>query len=175
MADARYIGSFGDDNLDVDLTFGWFSESIRVHPLAGELTYMDFMARASEVDEEDQAEGVKLTMEFLRGQVHPDDWDLFWRIAREKRQTLEQLMRVSKSIVEAVSGFPTGQPSDSSVGQPPIQPKSKVGSSRQVSSRKRAIEAGPSPDDVTDKAMSHLVGRPDLQLVVAKAAASQVA
>lgn len=168
-----FLGEFGEEVEDVDLTFGYFGEEIRVNPTAGELTYMDFMARASEIEESDNAGGIKLTMGFLKDQVHPDDWELFWGLAMEKRQTLEKLMKVSKAIVEAVSGFPTGQPSDSRAGRRATAKKSKAGSSRRATSRPREITSVELPREPT--AMEILKDRPDLQLVIAKAQESREA
>lgn len=178
------IGSFGvvhDDYLD--LTFTYFGEEMRVNPEAGELSYLDFMARATAVEkraqdaegDEDEAakadaEGVLITMGFLRDLIHPDDWDQFLGLAKRYRQKLDDLMVLAKSIVEFSSGFPTGQQSDSPDGLPATQQKSKAVSSRPASKRAgtRAIGAkGATKAEIaTARAYELLEGRPDLMAAV---------
>jgi hypothetical protein len=165
--ETRSIGDFGVDHNDfIDLTFGYFGEVIRVHPESGELTYLDFMSKAMEVNSENETEGVRLTMEFLQRQIHPDDWDMFWQLALKKRQKLNDLMQISKAIVEASAGFPTTQPSDSGPTPPTTAKKSRASSSRQAKSR--AIEQA-KPIDTVDSAMGQLTGRPDLQKAIYEA------
>lgn len=170
---ARSIGDFGTEHEPIEaLDFGYFGERIRVHPDAGELTYLDFMAKAMEVDETDEAEGVRLTMSFLKQQVHPEDWDLFWAKAMGNRQRLADLMLISRAIVEATAGFPT-EPSSDSPDTPSTMPtKSKAASSRR--GKTRAIESAKPIDDwtsdeVATAALAQLGGRPDLQRAVAMA------
>lgn len=170
----RSIGDFGvARESTVELTFGYFDHELRVHPDAGELSYLDFMAQAQALDEEDEADGIRLTMDFLHDQIHPDDWLVFFDLAKKNRQTLEDLMLLSKAIVEATAGFPTGQPADSSPTPPSTGPKSKAASSgpgRPRAPRKpRAITAKVSKSDVnTAAAMEQLrqEGRPDLMRFV---------
>jgi len=163
--ETRSLGDFGvahDDYLD--LTFGYFGETIRVHPESGELTYLDFMAKAMQVNEENETEGVRLTMEFLERQIHPDDWKMFWDLALKRRQKLADLMLISKAIVEATAGFPTTPPPDSTPTPPTTVKKSRAGSSR--AAKTRAIENAKPIDSMSDQAMVQLSGRPDLQKAV---------
>jgi hypothetical protein len=167
MPSSKNIGDFGVEHDDfVELTFGYFGETLRVHPDAGELSYLDFMAKAMEVNEEDETEGIKVTMDFLKQQIHPLDWDRFWSLALSNRQKLADLMLLSKAVVEATTGFPTTQPSDSVPTPPPTATKSKVVSSRQV--KRRAIGSAKPIDSVSnvDLAMQQLSGRADLQRAV---------
>lgn len=169
MTELKHIGDFGVEHDDhVDLSFGYFGNEIRVHPDAGELTYLDFMAKAMAVSEEDETEGIKITMDFLRKQVHPEDWDTFWDTSLAKRQKLADLMLVSKAIVEETAGFPTTPSSDSPVTPPAIAPKSRAVSSRR--GKQRAIESAKPIDSqstsVKDLAMEQLTGRPDLMRAV---------
>lgn len=128
------IGSFGSTRAPVNLGFWWCGQDpenwIRVHPNATDIDFIAFMSMASEVqvdltDEDRQdparmaaalekATGAVDTMyKFLSGQIHPDDWDRFLRIAKENRQRVQDIMILARQITEAVSRFPTGQPSDS--------------------------------------------------------------
>jgi len=159
----KFLGEFGVEHEDTDITFGYFGNVLRVHPDAGQLTYMDYMVKAMAIDDSNQTEGVRITMDFLQKQIHPDDWELFWTTAQKKRQTLEELMRLSKVIVEVTSGFPTTQPSDLSPTPVETGKKSKAGSSRQ--DKPRAIEQVP----LLEQAYEILEGRPDLMAAAAKA------
>lgn len=187
-----HIGSFGVQRPKVDATFDWFGTTIRVNPDASDLAYTEFLALAKdiEVDDDGQPIGAQdnqraagLLDDTLRGQIHPDDMDTFMRIAKENRQNTMDLMMLSQGIVSAVSGFPTGQPSDSSAGPAGGPQKSPDGSSSRGDRRKqerkeakrlrKAQAAQPTmaaPTTIRDarvaRATRALDGRPDLQLMV---------
>lgn len=150
---AKNIGSFGSKREAVDLEFGYFGSTVRVHPDASDLSYMDFMQKAVDIDETDEVTGFHAVMDFLKGQIHPDDWDNFWKLARTNRQTTTDLMEVSSGIVQAVARFPTLPSADSSHGQLNTTPKSK--------------------DDLSSQVNQILKGRPDLQMAVAHAQAAR--
>lgn len=158
-ASGTYLGELGQEVAPVQLTFGWFGHVVRVNPGAGELELVDFMRKASKLDIGDDldnadksVEALEVTLEFLQHQIHPDDWDLFWDLAKTHRQQTSHLMDVAMTIVEKIAAFPTGQPSDSSVGPRSTGPKSPGGSS-----------------SLTTKALDLLPGRPDLQAAVIRA------
>lgn len=187
-----HIGSFGTARPKVDATFDYFGTVIRVHPDASDLAYTEFLAIAKdiEVDEEgqpvnaaDNQRAATLLDDTLRGQIHPDDLATFMRIAKENRQQVMDLMILSQQVVAAVSGFPTGQPSDSSTGRVSDQQRSPGGSSSRGTrrkdermaekARKRALrdQQGHAPQTVVPsstvaRATRALNGRPDLQLMV---------
>jgi len=148
----------------LDLTFGWFGHSIRVNPGAGELELIDFMTKAGKLEVPDDdaglarsAEAMEVTLDFLHRQIHPDDWDVFWDVAKTNRQSTMDLMEIAMQIVEAVGGFPTTPPSDSRAGRRATRQKSKAGSS----------SAG--TPSLTSQALEMLRGRPDLQEMVLQA------
>lgn len=185
MALIQNLGDFGvQHDAHAELEFGYFGQTIRVHPDAGELTYVEFMAKAAVLEDtpQNQTEGLVITMEFLHNQIHPDDWDSFYTLAKHNHQKLEDLMLISRAIVEAVAAFPTGQQSGSAPTSSTTATKSKAGSSRPATTRgkSRAIERGPSVDSMTPEetkaaAYEALTGRPDLMHAVELAYEGQLA
>jgi hypothetical protein len=161
-----HLGSFGTRREAVEADFEYFGETIRVHPDASDLYQAELMIVASGIDvgeidlndpnswTAEQATAVQkandAAVNALRGVIHPDDWDLFFKTAQANRQQTLDLMALSKQVTEAVAGFPTGQPSGSSAGRQNTKQKSKA-----ASSARRGLKA--------------LEGRPDLQMAVVKA------
>jgi hypothetical protein len=104
---------------------------MRVHPDATDLHWTAFLDRAATMpDDFSTADAVRASMDYVKQQIHPDDWADFWAVSVAHGRTTEQLLGVAQAIVEAVTGFPTGQASDSSRGR-----NDTTGSSRGVSSR----------------------------------------
>ena len=157
----RSIGSLGTQKDPVDLNFEYFGLVVRVHPDVSDLELVEFMMAAADIDETDEVKGMVALSRYLHGLVHPEDWDGFWRAAKGNRQTLTDLMGTAQAIISAVSGFPTGQPSDSAPGRPSTRRKSKAASSSQP--------RRPRQDSDTGRALQLLEGRPDLKVIVADA------
>jgi len=158
-ASGSYLGELGRSVPAVELTFGWFGHTLRVNPGAGELEMVDFMRKASKLDiGEDvenmtnNVEALEVTMGFLERQIHPDDWEVFWDLAKTNRQSTKDLLEVSYAITEKVAAFPTGPPTDSSDGQSTTGMRSSDGSS-----------------SLATRALDLLPGRPDLQAAVIRA------
>lgn len=171
------LGNFGTARPPLDLDFGWFGATIRVNPRASDLGLTEFMATAEgivlpdlDIDEANptaeqlqqmtaamnaMAAVTKALQKFMREQIHPDDWDEFWRLAKGNGQQNTDLMALSKAlaaeIAQHATGFPTGPSSDSSPTPPTTSPKSSGGSS-----------------SAQDKAKKILAGRPDLRLALAR-------
>ena len=141
---------------EVEYAFTFFGKEYRTHPEAGELHYLKFMDDASKITEDNEAEGLPLVMNFLRKQIHPDDFDAFYTVAMEKRQKMNDLMNLSNKILAAQSGFPTKQPSDSRATRRSAARNSKGGSS---SAGTRRAPAKRAPTKVP--ALALLKGRPD--------------
>jgi hypothetical protein len=150
------LGNFGTERAPVDLDFMFFGETIRAHPKAGSAALAEFMANAGEISIEDVARGAKFILDFLRQVIHPEDFDRFWSLAKEKRQDpMKDLMPIAEAIVEAITDFPTEPPAASVPGPGNGAPKSVVVSSL--------------PDkDAADYALRKFRGRPDLQELVVK-------
>jgi len=174
-----HLGSFGVRREQIDADFDYFGVTIRVHPNLSDLDHAELMIIAAGIDVGDmdlddpkswtpeQRAGAQkandAAVNALRGAVHPEDWDLFFKTAKANRQALTDLMALSSQISELATGFPTGQPSDSSDGRPSTTPKSKGGSSsrRAVKSARHTLEL--------------LDGRPDLQIAAVYAYEAKVA
>ena len=98
------------------------------------------------------SDAMNTTMDFLQRSIHPDDWDVFWDVAKTNRQRTQDLLEVAMTITEKIAAFPTGRPSDSSNGRPVTDTKSSEGS-----------------PSLTTRALDILPGRPDLQSAVVRA------
>jgi hypothetical protein len=178
---SRSIGSLGRKREPLDLNFEYFGATIRVSPDASDVAELEFLeiARAADLDMRD-LEGLSaaeleddakvqdvvrrtnqviistygLIRDKLREMIHPDDFDTYWRLARENRQMVSDLMAdmkaITASVVEASTGFPTTPPSDSPPTLASTLPSSGGGSS-----------SAPASD--TAKALELRRGRPDLQ------------
>ena len=155
------IGSFGRKYDRIDLDFQWFEATIRVNPACSKAAMVEFMAEAGKVDMEDEVRGAQVIMALLQECVAPDDFSLFWGIAKRERQDpQEDLMPLCQKIMEAVTDFPTGQPSGSASGQ--------------SNTPQRSVVDLPLPDGMVvptlspagERAVSLLQGRPDLQRAV---------
>jgi hypothetical protein len=153
------LGELGTARPPVDMTFQWFGETIRVSPDAGDLTLIEFLEQASRIDATDATAAMVVVKAFLHGQVDERDWDLLMRKAKENHQQYEDLLTLSKSIVFAVTAFPTGRPSDSSDGPQSTDPKSRAGS---FSTPARQV-------------IGDMKGRPDLKMVVWQAEQARAA
>jgi hypothetical protein len=150
------LGELGEAVAPHDHNFDYFGSRLRVHPDFCELDLVDFVEESATIDEE-SAQAMVALKNFFRCVIHPDDFTEFWRLSKANRQSAAQLMHTIWTIVEALSGRPTKQPSDSSSGQTATVPTSTAGSS-----------------SVT-RAMRALEGRPDLQLAVVRAQQGQAA
>ena len=144
-----HLGKMGTNHDDEEeiITFDWFGVTIRAGDFT-ELDFIDFAMKAGGVDITNVDAGLKILVPFLKKQIYPDHWEQFWNLALSRRQTLAELMEVSKAILEAKSGFPTGQQSVSSSGQ---------------------TSTGQRLDPDMKLVMARLNGRPDLKAAVYRA------
>jgi hypothetical protein len=129
----RSIGSLGTPREPItDLEFDFFGIIIRVNETASDLDLVGFMLDSAALGdvELNSQKAMIATSNYLRGLIHPDDWDTFWRQARANRQNMEDLMALGQQIVEAVAeGFPTMPSSESGSGQESTPQSSRRGSS----------------------------------------------
>lgn len=186
-----FLGDFGEEREPLDLEFGWCGERFRVHPDATDLGFMEFMTSAEEIQlpadvdmdslaaDPSKAIAVMNSLNtatqsmhrFIRGQIHPDDWERFMSTAKAKRQQTSDLMRLSHNLTAAIARFPTGQSSDSAPSPSSVSKKSSGGSSSAGKARNRALSSRESPatqrrHKVEDDAAKLLAGRPDLRLLL---------
>lgn len=148
------LGNLGQARPPVEETFGWFGQTIRVHPDLTDAALIDFASDYEDIQDSPTLEqkgraALQLVKAWLRDVIHPDDFDLFWKTGRANRQSTEDFTDVGVKLVEQVTGRPTQRPSDSSDGPGGTGTNSADGSYSRV--------------------MRRLDGRPDLQLLVLEA------
>lgn len=154
----RDLGELGTPGEPVDMAFHWHGVEIRVNPEYSDLTFIEFLDQASRIDAGDDTASMRATLEFLRNQIHPEDWARFMELNRANHQQFRDLFKLAGNIVAAVARFPTGRPSDSSDGPPSTGQKSRAGSSSAVA-----------------RAMADSKGRPDLKMVIWQAQQAKLA
>lgn len=96
-------------------TIDYFGSDIRINPGFTDADLIDFLEEVDAVDEDDPKAGA-LTKNFLRQAVHPDDFEHFWALGKQHRQSMEDRMAVAYAVLEVVTGRPTEQPSGSPAG-----------------------------------------------------------
>jgi hypothetical protein len=148
------LGSLGTPHqaevIEEETTFDWFGSTIRLPALAvSELELIDLMESTTTVDQDSPA-AIVVIKNMFRQVIHADDFDQFWDLAKSNRQQIADLMQVYQVLLEAATGRPTQQPSDSSPGRLPT--------------------SGNSPTPSTPPG---LTGRPDLQIIREDGAASR--
>lgn len=142
------LGDFGRAREPLeDASFGWFGADIRVHPDVSNLVWVDTFGRQDESTFGDKMRAIRGVVDVV---VHPADVEEFWRLARENRQTQDDVLRVAFDVVGALAERPTLRPSDSSDGSPPTEVSSTASPSGRA-------------------ALRLLEGRPDLQVAVRRA------
>lgn len=143
---SKSLGDFGTERDPIDAEFNYFSVPIRVNPDVSETHFVDLAEDGASIKESDPS-AVTILKRFVRSVIHPEDFDTFWGLAQQNRQTAEDVMEVCNKVMERVTERPTGQPSTSSGGRRRTKRRSKGRS--------------------LDPAFRVLDGRPDLQEVVA--------
>jgi hypothetical protein len=138
------IGKFGTARPRVeDLDFEYFDIVVRVNPDASEAHVFKFMDEAQKINLE-SVESLPILANFMRGLIHPEDWDDFMSKALSERQKTEDLMQVVGGIMGALGEDRTQPSSDSSAGQPEtVQSSTPVSSSQDI---QRQFEAAGRPD-----------------------------
>lgn len=112
------LGELGGQERDpLTASFSYFGRRFRANPDLSELDVIDFLEAADTIEENDP-QSIVMLKGFVRRNVHPDDFDAFWQTVRDRRQTIQEVMQVMWSLIQGVTGNPTGQPSGSSAGRP---------------------------------------------------------
>lgn len=125
-------GNFGTVRPALKIAFPYFGEKIRVHPFASDIGWTKFIETMRQHPAEDVDQGYVLdeTMNYIRGQIHEDDWELFWETATKNHQNSMDLVILCQDIMAVIAGFPIGEPDGSNNGRPLTGHLSKGGSSR---------------------------------------------
>lgn len=138
-AGRRRLGKLGKKKDLIDASFDYFDHEIRVHPRMTNLAILGFMDVAKEVDTDNELGSMEAIRDFLHSCIHPDDWDEFWKVSLQERQSLEDFMtlqwRLMELVNESESDRPFTHPSDSSDGQGTIDERSKGDSFSRVMER----------------------------------------
>lgn len=105
--------SHADDEV---LTFDYFGEELKVSPDLTDADLLDFLELQAELKADDPKAG-PVVKSFLRTVVHPDDFDRFWALGKQHRQSVDERAEAAFKLIEAaVKGTPTERSSDSSAG-----------------------------------------------------------
>lgn len=139
-----HIGDFGTERPPLEATFGWFGNTIRVEPNLTDTILMDFLSKASGIDDEAGPEAMKAVEDFLASMIHHEDYPTFMQVGRARRQNIEDLMTVAYSILEVATDRPTQAPADSSDGRSTTRAVSTANSS--VPAVKQELERRRRPD-----------------------------
>jgi len=97
-------------------TFDWFGTDIRATDSFDEIELIDVMAGFRSIEAGDiQAWGaIKQALQLL---IYEDDWAVFWALARENKQEIQDLMAVFRTLLLRPADRPTQPLPDSSSGQ----------------------------------------------------------
>lgn len=112
-----HLGDFGTERPELDATFGYFGNTFRVEPNVTDTILLDFMTKASGIDDELGPEAMSAVTDFLAALIHHEDFPTFMHVARANRQTIEDLMTVGYKLLESVTVRPTPAPAASSGGR----------------------------------------------------------
>lgn len=104
--------SHADDEV---ITFDYFGTELRANPALTDADLLDFMETNGDLEENDP-KAAAITKSFIREAIHPDDFDTFWSLAKQHRQSTAERVEAVYKLIEAAVGTPTEQSSDSSGG-----------------------------------------------------------
>lgn len=108
--------------------FVYFGKTFRVNPDLSETQIVDLLEDADEI-EVDDPRNLLAAKDYVRGHLHPDDFEDFWDTAQSHRQGVPQVVKVCWRIIELVTDRPTTPPSDSSDGRRNTPTNSPAGAS----------------------------------------------
>jgi hypothetical protein len=179
----RHIGTLGRQREPLDLEFGYFGATIRVHPQATDAVELEFLRAADDVDMS-ALDGVDMStvdavdperlqaalralgraqraahqavLDALHQLIHPDDFAAYWRLGMEHGQQIRDRMADVRAITTAVVEATTDFPTGRPAGSQPGPATTPPGSGDASLS-----PAAPASD--LDVALALERGRPDLQ------------
>lgn len=96
-------------------TFGYFGEELRISPDLTDADLLDFLELQGELKATDPKAGA-IVKAFLRTVVHVDDFDRFWALAKQHRQSVDERSETAFKLIEAAVGIPTERSSGSPAG-----------------------------------------------------------
>jgi hypothetical protein len=98
-------------------TFEWFGFTLRAVEEVDEVELVDVMASFHAIESEGIA-AIGAIKEGLQMLIHPDDFGTFWRLARQNKQKIEDLMEAFRVLLYRPTDRPIQRQSDSSIGLP---------------------------------------------------------
>jgi hypothetical protein len=123
--------SHADDEL---LTFEYFGEELRVSPDLTDADLLDFLEMQADLKADDPKAG-PVVKDFLRTVLHVDDFDRFWALGKQHRQSVDERSETAFKLIEAAVKTPTVRSSDSSAGPQRTDENSTDASSFRVQHR----------------------------------------
>lgn len=142
-----HLGDLGVARPEVDISFGFFGTTIRVHPDLSDLSLLEVFTAL----EGGGTGAVAALTGMIDVLIHPEDVVEFRRLVKEHRQSSEDVAHLAMKVIEAITDRPTQRPADSSGGP--------------------STTATRSVDASVAEAVARYEGRPDLQLAVLRASA----
>lgn len=125
------LGSFGaalkelDPNAEKD-TFTYFGEKFEIVSVLPPV--LMFQLAAAMTGKVDETEGMGALWQAMRISLGDDEFNRFYRLAVDRKDSNEGLMTVVMAIYQNDAGRPTVQPSDSSAGLSSVSPSSSPSS-----------------------------------------------
>jgi hypothetical protein len=112
----------------------FFGEKLLLHPQgASPFAFMEFGEAATAGADADSFSGIGAQLRLIDSGLADDEQvTKFRQLARTNRAQSGDLLPLVKAVVQAMSERPTSQPSDSSDGQPSIEPKSDLSSDDKI-------------------------------------------
>jgi len=111
--------------------FTYFGHRFRANPYLTELAVVDLLEIADKIDVT-SPKSMTFVKDYVREHIHPDDFDEFWKVAHSNGQDTSALMTTCWTLLDKITGNPTGGQSDSSAGQPETRTSSPSPSNERV-------------------------------------------
>lgn len=106
----------GETMAEVTASFTIYGVRYRVNPGLTELDVVDLLEQANTVNTTDPR-SMTIVKDYARSHVHPDDFEAFWSTVRKHRWDTAKLMELCWTLLDGITGNPTGERSGSSAGQ----------------------------------------------------------
>lgn len=119
------------------LTFDYFGVELRVSAELTDADLLDFLELQADLKADDPA-AAPIVKQFLRTVIATDDFDQFWALGKQHRQSVEERSETAFKLIEAAVKTPTARSSDSSVGPSKTEENLTDGSSLRAQRRLEA-------------------------------------
>lgn len=99
------------------LTFDYFGEELRVSPDLTDADLLDFLEMQADLKADDPKAGA-IVKAFMRTVIHADDFERFWALGKQHRQSVEERSTTAFKLIEAAVQTPTAPSLGLSDGRP---------------------------------------------------------